>query len=98
MYDYRQGLDWRMNLLTTYTHDSELQAITAPPLISTIHKSPQHPFTFSQLSVSSPAATWQRHQQWGFLSFTRSSPLFTDSHKELSSKPRLAYSISARAT
>jgi hypothetical protein len=33
-----------MNLLTTYTHNSEiLQAIAAPPLISTIHKSPQHP-------------------------------------------------------
>jgi hypothetical protein len=25
-------------LLTTYTHDSEIQAITEPPLISTIHK------------------------------------------------------------
>jgi hypothetical protein len=31
--------------LTTYTHDSELQAITAPPLISTIHQSPQHPLS-----------------------------------------------------
>jgi hypothetical protein len=28
-----------MDLLTAYTHDSELQAIIAPPLISTIHKS-----------------------------------------------------------
>jgi hypothetical protein len=37
--DYRQGMDWWINLLTTYTHDSELQAITAPLLISTIHKS-----------------------------------------------------------
>jgi hypothetical protein len=35
-----------MNLLTTYRHDSELQAITAPPLNSTIHKSPQHPLRF----------------------------------------------------
>jgi hypothetical protein len=32
-----------MYLLTTYTHDLELQSITAPPLISTIQKSPQHP-------------------------------------------------------
>jgi hypothetical protein len=40
--DYRQGLDWWMDLLTTYTHDLELEAITAPLLISTIHKSPQH--------------------------------------------------------
>jgi hypothetical protein len=30
------------DLLPTYTHDLELQAIKAPPLISTIHKSPQH--------------------------------------------------------
>jgi hypothetical protein len=45
MCDYRRGLDWRMDLLSTYTHDSELQelqAIPAPPLISTIHKSPQY--------------------------------------------------------
>jgi hypothetical protein len=34
--DYRRGLDWRIDLLTTYTHDSELQAVTTPPLISTI--------------------------------------------------------------
>jgi hypothetical protein len=33
--DYRRGLDWWMDLLTTYTHDSELQVITAPLLIST---------------------------------------------------------------
>jgi hypothetical protein len=38
MYDSRGGLEWRMDLLTTYTHNSELQAITAPPLISTIYK------------------------------------------------------------
>jgi hypothetical protein len=29
-------------LLTTYTHSSELQVITAPSLISILHKSPQH--------------------------------------------------------
>jgi hypothetical protein len=45
MSDYRRGLDWWMDLLTTYTYDSELQAITAPPLISTIHKSSQHPLS-----------------------------------------------------
>jgi hypothetical protein len=39
-----------MNLLTTYTHDSDVQTITAPPLISTIHKLPQ-----TQLSVFQPA-------------------------------------------
>jgi hypothetical protein len=41
--DYRRGLDWRMDLLTTYTHDLELQVITEPPLISTIRKLPQQP-------------------------------------------------------
>jgi hypothetical protein len=30
---YRRGLDWWMDLLTTYSHDSELQAITALSLI-----------------------------------------------------------------
>jgi hypothetical protein len=38
----RRGLDWILDSLATYAHDSELQAITAPPLISTVHKSPQH--------------------------------------------------------
>jgi hypothetical protein len=43
-------LNWLLNLLTTYTHESELQGISAPPLIS-IHKptehnkSPQHPLS-----------------------------------------------------
>jgi hypothetical protein len=45
MSDYRRGLDWWIDLLTTYTYDSELQVITAPPLISTIRKSPQHPLS-----------------------------------------------------
>jgi hypothetical protein len=40
-----------MDLLTTYTHDSELQAITAPPLISTICKSPQHTLSLFQSAV-----------------------------------------------
>jgi hypothetical protein len=31
-----------MDLLTTYTQHLEVQTITAPPLIPTIHKSPQH--------------------------------------------------------
>jgi hypothetical protein len=39
MCDYRRGLDW---ILTTYTHDSELQLITAPSLIFTLYKSSQH--------------------------------------------------------
>jgi hypothetical protein len=38
-----------MDLLTIYTHHSELQEITALPLISTLYKSPQHPLSFSSL-------------------------------------------------
>jgi hypothetical protein len=60
MCDYRRGLDWWIDLLTTYTHDSELQAVTAPPLISTIHKSPQHQLNILQPTVSSPTVPWQR--------------------------------------
>jgi hypothetical protein len=52
-------LDWILDLLTTYTHDLELQVITVPLLISTIHKSPQHPLNLFQCAVSSPAIPWQ---------------------------------------
>jgi hypothetical protein len=51
MSDYRRGMDCILDLMTTYTHDSELQAITEPPLISTIHKSPQHPLSLFQPAV-----------------------------------------------
>jgi hypothetical protein len=46
-----------MDLLTTYTHDLELQAITAPPQTSTICKSPQHPLSLLQSDVSSPTTS-----------------------------------------
>jgi hypothetical protein len=42
MSDYRRDCDWWMDLLTTFTHDSDLQAIAASTLISTIHKSRQN--------------------------------------------------------
>jgi hypothetical protein len=67
MSDYRRGLDWKMDLLTTYTHYSELQAITAPPLITTIRKSPQHSLSFSQPAVTSPVDPWQRLLTVGIL-------------------------------
>jgi hypothetical protein len=51
MCDYRWGMVWWMDLLTTYTHHSELQVITALSLISTIHRSPQHPLSFFQPAV-----------------------------------------------
>jgi hypothetical protein len=58
--DYRRGFDWWMDLLATHTHDSEIQAISAPPLMTTIHKSPQHPLSLFHPAVSSPAVPWQR--------------------------------------
>jgi hypothetical protein len=45
MNDCGRGFDLWMDLLTTYTYDSELQAITAPPLLSTMDKSLQHPLS-----------------------------------------------------
>jgi hypothetical protein len=48
-----------MDLLTTYTHDSKLEAITAPPLIFTSHKSPHNPLNIFQLAMFSPAIPWQ---------------------------------------
>jgi hypothetical protein len=53
--DYKRGLDWWMDLLTTHTHDSELQALT-----TLIHKSPQHPLNLIQPAVFSPAIPQQR--------------------------------------
>jgi hypothetical protein len=38
-----------VNEFMDHLHNLELQAITAPLLISTIHKSPQHPLSFSSL-------------------------------------------------
>jgi hypothetical protein len=60
IYVYRRGLDWWRDFLPTYTHDSELQAITTLSLIYTLYKSPQHPLRLFQPAVSSPAAPWQR--------------------------------------
>jgi hypothetical protein len=49
-----------MDLLITYTHNWELQAVTAPPLISTIYKSPQHSLSLFQPAVSSLVVPWQQ--------------------------------------
>jgi hypothetical protein len=40
--EYIRGMDWWMDLLTTYIHHSELQVTTALSIISTLYKSPQH--------------------------------------------------------
>jgi hypothetical protein len=44
----------------THTHNSELQAITASPLIFTIHKSTQHSLSLFQPVMSSAAVFWHR--------------------------------------
>jgi hypothetical protein len=80
MSDYRQGLGLRLDLLTIYTHELELQAITTPPLLSTIHKSPQHPLSIFQpvftnrslatascaevLSSQTPVQNWLRRPSY----------------------------------
>jgi hypothetical protein len=43
--DYKRGMDWILDVLTTCTHHSELQVITALSLIFTLYKSPQHPLS-----------------------------------------------------
>jgi hypothetical protein len=60
MCDCRRGLNWWTDFLTTYTHVSELYAITATLLNSTIHKSPQHSQSRPNPAVSSLAVSWQR--------------------------------------
>jgi hypothetical protein len=49
-----------MDLFATYIHYSELQVITDPLLISTIHRSSQHLLSLFQPAVSSAAVPWQR--------------------------------------
>jgi hypothetical protein len=65
--DYRWDLDWWMDLLTTYTHHSELQLITAVSLISTHYKSPQHPLSLFPgccVFVSLPCRICQLTVNW----------------------------------
>jgi hypothetical protein len=49
-----------MDLLATYTHYWEIQAIIVQLLISTIQKSPQHPLSLFQPAMSSPAIPLQQ--------------------------------------
>jgi hypothetical protein len=58
MSDHVQTWFGFVNGFIVHTHVSELQEITAPPLISTIHKSPQNLLSLFQ-PVSSSAVTWQ---------------------------------------
>jgi hypothetical protein len=72
-----------MDLLTTYTHNPELQILTAPSLISIIHKSPQHPLSLFQSAVSSPAVPWERLLTMVSPLLPCSSPVWTASPFQL---------------
>jgi hypothetical protein len=71
-----------MHLLTTYTHHSELQVITALSLISTLYKSSQHLLSFSSLLCLHQPFPSNGFYEWKCFSFTRSGPLVTASHAE----------------
>jgi hypothetical protein len=59
MADYRRGMDWWMDLLTTYTRDLELQAITALSLMYTLKiiTEPAKPFPACCVFISRSLAT-----------------------------------------
>jgi hypothetical protein len=62
-----------------YKTDSELQVITAPPLISTLRNLPQHPLSLFQPAVSLTLVPWQRL-------LTMKIPSSTNSRTELHAK------------
>jgi hypothetical protein len=53
-------MDWRMDLSTTYTHHSELQAIKKAIADFHTHILSQYLLNSFQPAASSPAAPWQR--------------------------------------
>jgi hypothetical protein len=70
-----------------YWHHSELKAITAQPLISTIYKSQQDPLRLFLPAVFSQQFPVNGFYQWRFFSFLHSDPLVTDDRAELLSIP-----------
>jgi hypothetical protein len=63
MSDYRRGLDWWLDLLTTLTHDSLLQVIIVPSLIFTLYKSLHHTLSTHE------SFHGNGFKQWRFFSF-----------------------------
>jgi hypothetical protein len=86
--DYRWVLDWIIGFIALIAHNSELQAITVLPLISTIHKSPQYPLSFFQPAVFSPAVPWQR-----FLTVEIQLPVLRSFLRRLSFRTVASYSL-----
>jgi hypothetical protein len=69
-----------MDLLTTHTLDSKLEAITAPPPTSIVHKSPQHLLSIFQRDVFTSRSPLTASNS-GDSSASRL--IFTASHAEL---------------
>jgi hypothetical protein len=88
-----------MDVLTTYTHNLELQAITVLPLISSIQKSPQPPLSIFQSVVPSPAVAWQLLLTLEILHLhALKFSLHSLTYRTFSTDYSLAYSISAQTT
>jgi hypothetical protein len=73
--------------LTTYTHHSESQVITAPSLFSTLYKSTQHPPRLSQPAVFTSRCLAMASN------FPRSGPIFTASLAELKYNANLKLTV-----
>jgi hypothetical protein len=56
--DYRRGFELDIGFIDTSAHNSELQAIAAPPLTSKLYKSPQHPLSLYHSAVPSLVVAW----------------------------------------
>jgi hypothetical protein len=98
--DINGGLGWILDVvLITLTHDLELQAITALPLIFTIHKSPQHPQGLSSLQcLHQPFLATTSNN--GDSPAPRAQVLSSQApvRNWLTSNISLAYNVSARTT
>jgi hypothetical protein len=82
MCDHRRGVDCWIVLLTTYTHHSELQAVTVLELISTLYKSLHAKSCLACSVFNSRSLTKASNSGW-FFSSTRSGSIFTVSRTEL---------------
>jgi hypothetical protein len=93
--DSGRGLNWWMDLLTTYTRLGTTRSYNAT---ASHHKSPQHPLGLFQPAVSSLAVPWQRLLTLESLHL-RALTSFPAGHRltnELGLALSLAYNLTAR--
>jgi hypothetical protein len=76
-----------MDLLTTYTHHSELQVFTTPLMISTIHITTAPPKPFSSLLCLQQLFPSNGFWQWGLFSFPRSRRYRPENIPQMNSFP-----------